>query len=125
MMRIGTDLCNPKRIERAYKRFGVRFLKRVLTELEIEHVTSSKRFFIYRLAGRFAVKEAVAKMLGTGIGKRINFHDIEVAREQDSNEPKLILKKGALARAKELGLSEYKVSISHEDIMVIAVAIAN
>jgi len=122
--RIGTDLCNPKRIAKVYKQFGEKFLDRILTAKEKEYVLSSKRLFLYRLTARYAAKEAVAKLLGTGIGKHVSFQDIEVLR--DTNEaPSVQLTGTALARAESLGLKHWALSVSHEETMVIAVVIAS
>ncbi len=123
-LRIGTDLCNPKRIATVYKRFGEKFLNRILTNKEKDYVLSSKKLFLYRLAGRYAAKEAVAKLLGTGIAKQVSFRDIEILR--DTNDaPSIQLSAGALKRAEELGLKEWTISVSHEKTMVIAIVIAS
>ncbi len=122
--RIGTDLCNPKRIAKVYKQFGEKFLDRILTPKEKEYVTSSKKLFLYRLTGRYAAKEAVAKLLGTGIGKYVSFRDIEILRDA-KDAPSIELSSGALKRAEELGLKHWAVSVSHEESMVIAIVIAS
>ena len=124
-MNIGFDLCNPKRIEEIYKRFGSKFLKRVLTEKEIDELlnSKSKKTLIHRLAGRYSAKEAIAKLFGTGIGKTLGFQDIEILRG-DNGQPKVVLKEAAAQLAKKLKFGEVSISISHEDIMVGAVATA-
>lgn len=122
--RIGTDLCNPKRIQATYKKFGDKFLRRILTDKEKKYVLSSKPQMIKRLAGRYAAKEAVSKALGIGIRKGIDFKDIEVVHGEH-NMPKLVLHNEALAEAKKQGLNDWSISISHEDIMVIATVIAS
>ena len=124
MPNIGLDLCNPKRIERIYKRFGPKFLKRVLTEKEIEDIRKDMKNFIHRLAARYAAKEAVAKSFGTGIGKKLSFQDMEILRNE-AGAPIVHLNEKAQKLAESLGYSEVKVSISHEDILVGAVAIAS
>src|SRR5699024_5584417 len=70
------------RIEKAVLKNN-RFPARVLTNKEIkiyEEFSTDKRKVKF-LAGRFAVKEAFAKALGTGIGK-IRFQEIEVLPEE-------------------------------------------
>ncbi len=122
--RVGTDLCNPKRIAKVYKEFGEKFLDRILTPKEKDYVTSSKKLFLYRLTGRYAAKEAVAKLLGTGIGKHVSFQDIEILR--DANDaPSVQLTGTALKRAEELSLKHWAISVSHEETMVIAMVIAS
>lgn len=75
---IGLDLIEISRIEQSISKSD-RLAERVLTEKEMElyNVMEKKRKLEY-LAGRFAAKEAFAKAAGTGIGKQIGFHDIEV-----------------------------------------------
>ena len=126
-MYIGTDLCNPRRIEKVYKRFGRKFLKRILTENEIQELekNTGKLGVIHRLTGRFAAKEALAKLFMTGIGKDLSFQDIEIFKDPANGSPlvKLSIKAQKLAISKNI--KEIKVSISHEDTMVMAVAIAS
>lgn len=118
MIKVGSDICNPDRIAKTYQKFGTKFLKRILSEAELEQIKNSKNF-ILRLAARYAAKEAVAKMLGTGIGEQVSFKDIEILR-QESDKPKAILKNGALKKAHTLGINSWDLSISHERNMVIA-----
>lgn len=74
---IGIDLIEIERIrEVLYKQ--PRLVDRVLTKnekLKFEKFTHEKRKIEF-LAGRFAVKEAFSKALGTGLGQTISFKDI-------------------------------------------------
>ncbi|GEK92078.1 holo-ACP synthase [Alkalibacterium kapii] len=74
---IGLDVVEIDRIRKAYIK-NKRFAKKLLTkkELEIFNELNGKRKIEF-LAGRFSVKEAFSKALGTGIGK-IGFLDIEL-----------------------------------------------
>ena len=121
-MKIGTDICSLNRIENAYKRFGNRFLERVLTENEIKYVTSAPKHMISRLAVRFAAKEACVKALGTG-WYGVGFQEVEIGRK-NSGEPTLILHSRAEKRAKQLGLSKFQVSLSHEKEFAVAFVVA-
>ncbi len=67
---------------------------------------------IKRLTGRFAVKEALVKALGSGFAGGIGFKDIETLSEA-SGKPVLWLHGRAWALAEELGISEHRVSISY------------
>ena len=74
---VGTDLIEVRRIDKALKRFGERFARRILCEPELG------RFRVHRqpvafLAKRFAAKEAFTKALGTGIHAPANWHGVWV-----------------------------------------------
>ena len=120
-IKIGTDICQIDRIKLAYKRFGKRFLERILTKNEIKYVISNPKNLISRLAGRYAAKEAVSKVLGTGL-KGVYFKEIEILREP-SGAPKVILHKRAKIKAKEKKITNFEVSISHERDFAIAIVI--
>lgn len=120
-LKIGTDICQINRIKAAYKRFGKRFLSRVLTNGEISYVTSNKNNLLTRLAGRFAGKEATSKVLGTGL-RGVYFKEIEILRDK-TGAPKIILHKRAKQKAKEKGLANFDISISHEKDFAIAIVL--
>ncbi|QCE35538.1 holo-[acyl-carrier-protein] synthase [Acetobacteraceae bacterium] len=99
---IGIDLCRISRIEEIICKFGESFLDRIFAEEEREY---ADKFTLLPLrsaayAKRWAAKEACAKALGTGFGKRVVFQDIVVIRD-DLGAPSLVLKGGALAVLKE------------------------
>ncbi|OGI18573.1 MAG: holo-[acyl-carrier-protein] synthase [Candidatus Melainabacteria bacterium RIFCSPHIGHO2_02_FULL_34_12] len=121
IVKIGTDICQLNRVKSVYKKYGKRFLTRILTENEIKYITSNKKNLINRLAGRFAAKEATSKVLGTGL-RGVYFKEIEILREP-SGAPKLILHKRALQKAREKHLVDFEVSISHEKDFAIAIVI--
>ena len=121
-IKIGTDICQINRVSLAYKKFGKKFLERILTDKEIKYVTSNKKSLVYKLAGRFAAKEATSKVLGTGL-RGVYFKEIEIVREK-SGAPKVVLHKRAKQKAKEKDLSNFEVSISHEKDFAIAIVVA-
>ncbi len=103
---VGTDIIDIRRIRSAAER--ERFLTRYYTEKEILACKGSAA----SLAGNFAVKEAVAKALGTG------FHlffprDIEVLRNKEG-KPMVKLHEGAAEVFSRMGGRNLQVSISHE-----------
>lgn len=120
-VKIGTDICQIDRVKSAYKNYGKRFLRRILTEKELKYVVSNKRNLINRLAGRFAAKEAASKVLGTGL-RGVYFKEIEILREP-SGAPKIVLHKRAKEKAKKKGLKNIEVSISHERDFAIAIVV--
>ena len=76
-----------------------------------------------RLSGRFAVKEAVMKALGTGFGERVGFLDVEIV-SLPSGAPTVVLHRKAKVRAEAMGIDRWLVSTSHEGNMAIASVIA-
>lgn len=79
---IGLDIVEMERI-RKISTSQPKFVERILTERELNlyGMLSGNRQLEY-LAGRFAAKEALSKALGTGIGKEVGFHDIEVINDE-------------------------------------------
>jgi len=74
---VGTDLIEIQRIDRALKRFGERFARRILCEPELRRFKAHRQPVAY-LAKRFAAKEAFTKALGTGIHAPANWHGVWV-----------------------------------------------
>ena len=114
---IGIDLIEVDRIERASKRWKEHFLTRIYTEEELKSCGRSYP----SLAARFAVKEAVAKALGLGIGK-VHWKEIETLQDE-TGRPFVNLSGKAKERAEELGIKRWAVSLSHTRSMAIAVVI--
>lgn len=116
----GVDMVDCCRLRESVERHGQRFLDRVFTPVEQKYCLGKKRE-IEHLAGRFAAKEAVLKVLGTGWRNGINWTDIEV-RNQPSGQPRVRLSGRCREIADEMGLSEVLISISHIDTHAIASA---
>ena len=74
---VGTDLIEIQRIDKALKRFGERFARRILCEPELKRFRAHRQPVAY-LAKRFAAKEAFTKALGTGIHAPANWHGVWV-----------------------------------------------
>lgn len=107
-----------ERIANGIERLGERFLNRFFTPGERQDCGGKA----YRLAARFAAKEAVAKALGSGIGD-IRWVDIEI-RTSTKRRPQLTLHGNADKLAKEMGLTEWDISLSHSETLAIAIAVA-
>ena len=103
----GIDIIEIARIEKAVARWGERFLRRIYTDDEIRLCGRKPQ----SLAARFACKEAVMKLLGTGI-KGVCWRDIETL-SYPSGKPLINLYGGAKREAYKLGLKDIAVSISH------------
>lgn len=122
LLRSGVDLIEIERIRKAVDRHGHRFLDRVFTPAEL--LQCRGRF--ESLAGRFAVKEAVAKLLGTGVWRDgIAWTDIELEKDPVTGAPSIRLHNAALERAVHLRLSPISISLSHDRTKAIAFAVAD
>lgn len=113
---VGVDIIEVERIQKVYAHHGERFLKRVFTELEIVQCRGK----IARLAGRFAVKEAISKALGTGM-RGVGWREMEVVQLR-SGRPSVRLHGNARKRAEYLGINAFDVSIA--DLAHLSIAIA-
>ena len=109
------------RLQSSVERHGRRFLERVFTGTELDYCLGRKRD-IEHLAGRFAAKEAVLKVLGTGWRKGISWTDIEI-RNAPSGQPSIHLSGRCRDIADALGMADILISISHIDTHAIASAI--
>jgi holo-[acyl-carrier protein] synthase len=119
---IGLDLTRVERLEAAFGRHGERLLERLFTAGERAYCDArAARFTHY--AGRFAVKEAVMKVLGTGWAKGVRWVDIEVARER-GQAPRLVLHGASAAIAEQRGIASIHITITHDAGLAAAVAVA-
>ena len=102
---IGNDLIEINRVVQAYQKES--FKKRCYTKAEVQLINSDHK----KAADNFAVKEAVAKMLGTGF-RGFQPIDIEVLRNSEG-KPYVNLYGGAARIAGDLGTVFIHVSISN------------
>ncbi len=117
----GVDMVDCNRLQEAIRRHGERFLHRVFTPTELAYCLGKKRETEH-LAGRFAAKEAVLKVLGTGWSNGINWTDIEI-RNLPSGQPQVHLCGRCRELADDMGLAAIHVSISHIETHAIGSAI--
>lgn len=113
---LGIDIIKVERIRRTLARFGSRFSRRVLTPAEQRYVRDRAE----TLAGRWAAKEAVSKVLGLGV-RGIGWRDIEIER-LPTGQPAVRLHGRAARRGEQLGMARVAVSISHESDYAVAIA---
>jgi holo-[acyl-carrier protein] synthase len=118
MLRTGVDMIEVVRVKEAAARHGERFYRRFFTAGERAYCQDRYA----ALAARFAAKEAVAKALGTGIGD-VSWQEIEVVNGA-RNKPEIVLHGAAARLAKELGLNEWSLSLSHTHEHAIAFVVA-
>lgn len=108
---IGIDVEEVGRLQGAIERQGERFLRRIFTQNERAYCEQFKDKY-ERYAGRFAVKEAAMKALGTGWSRGVRWVDIEVLRFP-GGRPTLELRGEARKIADKLGVKNIAISITH------------
>jgi holo-[acyl-carrier protein] synthase len=111
LISVGTDIIECVRIAQMIEKHGEVFLQRVFTQKEIVYC-SSRKAATQHYAGRWAAKEAVLKVLGTGWAKGIQWTDVEVVNEV-SGAPMIKITGKASEIAKDRGIREVMISISH------------
>lgn len=122
MEQIGVDLIEVKRIQKAIEKWGERFLKKAFTNRERDFCEKRKNKY-ESYAVRFAAKEAVSKVLGTGLKRGVALRDIEIL-DNEKSRPTVIL----YGKAKDLSNSSNSriiLSLSHTKEYAIAMAIMN
>jgi len=114
----GIDLVEYSAFRRCVESGGERFQERYYTETEREYCQQQ----IPCLAARWAVKEAVAKALGTGFR---GVRPIEIETQNLLHGKPLLLLHGQAAKAaEEMGIESWEISLSHEPTCAIAIAVA-
>lgn len=111
LISIGTDIIECVRIAQMIEKHGEVFLQRVFTQKEILYC-SSRKTATQHYAGRWAAKEAVLKVLGTGWAKGIQWTDVEVVNEV-SGAPVIKITGKAADIARDLGIRQIMITISH------------
>lgn len=118
----GIDLVDCPRIEDMINRHGRRFIDRIFTAAEQAYADANKDR-VEKLAGRFAAKEAILKLMGTGWRGKIAWTDIEVVNNA-SGQPEVTLDGEVKKIADKLGIKHISVSITHTANFAIASAVA-
>lgn len=118
MLAVGVDIIEVERLARGLARYGDRFCDRFFTPREQAQCARRPA----SLAGRFAVKEAVGKALGTGIGD-VAWKEIEIVNDE-RGRPLLTLHGAAAALAQAQGLDEWAISLSHTATHAVGLAVA-
>ena len=118
----GIDLVECDRIARVLEAHGERFLDRVLTPAEQARAKQFKDPVPF-IAGRWAAKEAILKMLGTGWRGRIAWTDMEILPDE-LGRPVVTLSGETARLAAELGVARVLLSITHTPLTAAASAIA-
>jgi holo-[acyl-carrier protein] synthase len=119
-MRVGIDLLSISRFARIASHPRYRAL--VFTAEELADAPASPRGN-ERLAGRFCAKEAVAKVLGRGLGQGLGWRDIAIVPDR-WGRPSAVLHGRARRLADDADVGPLEVSISHLGDLVVCVAAA-
>jgi len=118
----GIDLVDFPRIDDMIKRHGQKFLDRVYTQQEQLYANRNKNT-TEKFAGRFAAKEAILKLIGTGWRGKIAWTDIEILNSP-TGQPKVTISGEVEKIADKLGIKNITVSITHTANFAIASAVA-
>ena len=118
---VGTDIIEVARIEKLIKEKGDKFLDKIYTQKEINYCESKGPNKYQHYAGRFAAKEAVMKLLGTGI-RGVGWKEIEIHRKRGF-KPTINLYSRAKNIANDKGIKNIEISITHSKTMALAVAV--
>lgn len=115
---VGIDLVETQRIKVAMDRYGERFTARVFTPWEVEYCLSKINPAL-SFAGRFAVKEAVFKAIGTGFAQGVKWTSVEVVNDR-RGQPQVRLGRGI---RNHIGSKKIIISLSHTNEYAVASAI--
>lgn len=113
---IGIDIVSINRISKLKKRFGDSFLKRFLTDSEINLAKSDAS-----IAGLWAAKEAASKALGVGISSECGFYDIVISKNA-KHAPILTF---SAKVANKFNIKNTNLSITHDGGFAIAMVVLN
>jgi len=118
---IGVDLTENERMRATLKRWSRQFTNRVFRPEEQAYCDSCSQPWRH-YAGRFAVKEAVSKAFGTGIGNALGWLDIEVVRAA-SGAPAVTLHGAGAQLARRRRVRQILISLSHTRHYAVAQAL--
>ena len=119
---IGIDLISNDRIKKILKKFGKNFKEKIFSKNELNDFENRYKNqdkltqnAINFFAKRFASKEAFSKALGTGIGRGIDFNDIEISNDK-LGKPFIKILNNKEAKIKEiLNCQEFNIHLTISD----------
>ncbi len=116
---IGVDIVEIERIKNIYKKFGEKFLQKILTKNEILYCKSKKNF-LESIAIRFAAKEAFFKAFQNENKIKFGWREIEIVRNEKIKKMEIKLKKNL---NKSFSKKKVFVSLSHSNTSAVALVI--
>jgi len=119
VLSVGIDVAEVPRFRTVLAR-RPKLAERVFTEAERTYALR-KRDPTERFAARFAAKEAVMKALGVGVGA-FPFRDVEVTRAR-SGAPSITLHGKAAELARQRGVADWRISITHSELIAAVVVV--
>jgi acyl carrier protein len=121
-VRIGVDLMSVSRFTRIAAH--PRYRAMVFTQAELAQADAlGEARRAERLAGRFCAKEATCKVLGRGFLQGLRWRDIEITGDK-WGAPRVTLHGGASRVARQAGLTDIALTLTHQADLVVAVAAA-
>ena len=119
---IGIDLISNDRIKKIIKKFDQNFKEKIFSKNELNDFENRyknqeklNQNAINFFAKRFASKEAFSKALGTGIGRGIDFNDIEISNDK-LGKPFIKILNNKEAKIKEiLNCQEFNIHLTISD----------
>ena len=118
---LGVDIVQNERIKEIIDKWGDKFLAKIFSKTELDFINKHEQK-LQRYASNYAVKEAFVKALGTGFRNGINFHNIQVRRDE-LGKPFIELMGSTKSFADKKGVSKIHTTISHEKDYSVAVVI--
>ena len=118
---LGVDIVQNERIRGIIDKWGDKFLEKIFTKTELDFINKHEQK-LQRYASNYAVKEAFVKALGTGFRNGINFHNIQVRRDE-LGKPFIELMGSTKSFADQKGINKIHTTISHEKDYSVAVVI--
>jgi holo-[acyl-carrier-protein] synthase len=121
-IRQGVDIVDIRRINKIYNVYGKKFEKKIFSDSEIKDLNLNnkiKKRRIEKISGRFALKEALSKAVGTGFNSKLSYRDINII-DESTGAPKILLNQSLkkIIKKKKFSIS---CSVSHEKNYAIGV----
>jgi holo-[acyl-carrier protein] synthase len=118
---IGIDVLRADRVQKAYARYGERFVERLLMPEERVQFARTRRPERF-LAMRFAAKEAIVKAMGTGFANGVWIRDVGCVQDR-LGKPEVVYSARGDALRRKLGIGDGHVTLTDEAGLVVAVAV--